>query len=102
VGYYKKLDVAQQDDVERTMAWYQASGKDLPPYLHNWLMLRDERLWGAIYAWEASQVELPKRNRKGRRTTYRKPKVDPTTVSAISIVLSIWALAIFAVMLVSL
>lgn len=57
MGYYKQLEVSQQDDVDRTIAWYKASGQYLPKYLHNWLLLRDERLWGAIQAWEKQPVE---------------------------------------------
>jgi hypothetical protein len=52
MGYYKQLEVSAQADVDRMVAWYQSSGKHLPPYLHKWLLLRDERVWGAIHAWE--------------------------------------------------
>jgi len=56
MGYYNQLGISQQDDVDRITVWYKASGQYLPPYLHKWLLLRDERVWGAIHAWEAQDV----------------------------------------------
>jgi hypothetical protein len=56
MGYYNQLGISQQDDVDRITVWYKASGQYLPPYLHKWLLLRDERVWSAIHAWEAQDV----------------------------------------------
>ena len=44
MGYYKQLEITQQDDVDRLVAWYRASGSNLPEYLREWLLERDERV----------------------------------------------------------
>lgn len=56
MGYYNQLSISQQDDVDRITVWYKASGKYLPPYLHQWLLASDERVWSAIHAWESQDV----------------------------------------------
>jgi hypothetical protein len=56
MGYYNNLQVSAQADPDRIVAWYKSSGKTLPPYLHDWLLERDERVWGAIKAWENQPV----------------------------------------------
>lgn len=56
MGYCNQLGISQQDDVDRMVVWYKASGQNLPPYLHKWLLARDERVWGAIQAWEKQDV----------------------------------------------
>jgi hypothetical protein len=56
MGYYNQLGISQQADVDRMVVWYKSSGKYLPPYLHEWLLARDERVWSAIHAWEAQDV----------------------------------------------
>lgn len=56
MGYYNNLQVSAQADPDRIVAWYKSSGKTLPPYLHDWLLERDERVWGAIQAWENQPV----------------------------------------------
>ena len=56
MGYYKQLDVAQQSDVDRMVAWYHAEANKTPKYLYDWLMAKDERIWSLIDAWETAPV----------------------------------------------
>lgn len=56
MGYYNQLQVSAQADPDRIVAWYKSSGKTLPPYLHDWILANDERVWGAIKAWENQPV----------------------------------------------
>jgi hypothetical protein len=57
VGYYQNLEVAQQDDVERLVAWYREHEDVLPKYILEWLMKRDERVWQVIQLWETERFQ---------------------------------------------
>ncbi len=107
MGYYKQLEIARQADVDRTIAWYKASGQHLPAYLHAWLLNNDERLEGAIKAWETHPVapkpatehvalQPPQVTRKQLRYLERnKPVVSLTKLDynvALGVLLSVCAL----------
>lgn len=57
MGYYKQLQVAQQDDVDRIVQWYRAHAEVLPPYVLEWVNERDERLWALIQRWEKQPAQ---------------------------------------------
>ena len=105
VGYYNRLDVEAQAEIDRIVAWY-GSNKDLPDYVLNHILSSKQLLEDVVTLWENGgsrnfTVEAPKpaRKVKGRRATYRKPRFELTTVMAISIVVSIWALALIGAVL---
>ena len=52
MGYFNKLEVSIQDDVDRLVAWYKAHADELPPYVLEWIVERDERLWALVQRWE--------------------------------------------------
>ena len=86
MGYYKQLEITQQDDVDRLVAWYRASGSNLPEYLREWLLERDERVWGAIQRWETNPVppkraELHVALEQQTRRSLREAKSKPTTIT---------------------
>jgi len=52
MGYFNKLEVSIQDDVDRLVSWYKAHDGALPPYVLEWIVERDERLWALVQRWE--------------------------------------------------
>lgn len=103
MGYYKKLDVEAQAEIDSIVRWYNAN-KDMPEYVLNHILCSKQLLEDVIALWESDgckDFSLPKpkavRKVRGRRSTYRKPGVDPATIGAIGIVLSIWILVLTAV-----
>ena len=52
MGYFNKLEVSVQDDVDRLVQWYRAHADVLPPYVLEWIVERDERLWALVQRWE--------------------------------------------------
>ena len=52
MGYFNKLEVSIQDDVDRLVSWYRAHADELPPYVLEWIVERDERLWALVQRWE--------------------------------------------------
>ena len=96
MGYFNNQEVSQQGDVDRIVAWYSAN-KDVPNYLLNRVLSEEKLMWEMVEAWESLPTPSPKRQRKGRRSTYRKPGVDPATIGAIGIVLAIWIIVLTAV-----
>lgn len=52
MGYYKNIEIALQDDVDRLVSWYKAHDHALPPYVLEWIVERDERLWPLVRRWE--------------------------------------------------
>jgi hypothetical protein len=57
MGYFNKLDVSIQDDVDRLVTWYRAHADVLPPYVLEWIVERDERLWALVQRWEKQPAE---------------------------------------------
>jgi hypothetical protein len=105
VGYYNKLEVEQNADIDRIVTWYGAN-KDLPDYLMNYILVNKQLLEDVIGLWEAAgskdfsrPAPKPVRKVKGRRSTYIKPRFELTTVAAIGIIVSIWALALIGAVL---
>lgn len=52
MGYFNRLEVSIQDDVDRLVSWYRANADELPPYVLEWIVERDERLWALVQRWE--------------------------------------------------
>ena len=103
MGYYKRLEVEEQAEIDRIVAWY-GSNKDLPDYVLNYILSQKQLLEDVIVLWENGgrkdfTVPVPVRKTKGRRATYQKPRFELTTVMAISIVVSVWALALIGAVL---
>jgi len=57
MGYFNKLEVSIQDDVDRLVAWYKAHADELPPYVLEWIVERDERLWALVQRWEKQPAQ---------------------------------------------
>jgi hypothetical protein len=57
MGYFNKLDVSIQDDVDRLVTWYRAHADELPPYVLEWIVERDERLWALVQRWEKQPAQ---------------------------------------------
>jgi hypothetical protein len=57
MGYFNKLEVSVQDDVDRLVTWYKAHADVLPPYVLEWIVERDERLWALVQRWEKQPAE---------------------------------------------
>jgi hypothetical protein len=57
MGYFNKLEVSIQDDVDRLVTWYKAHDGALPPYVLEWIVERDERLWALVQRWEKLPAE---------------------------------------------
>lgn len=57
MGYFNKLEVSIQDDVDRLVTWYRAHDGALPPYLLEWIVERDERLWALVQRWEKQPAQ---------------------------------------------
>jgi hypothetical protein len=99
VGYYNKLDAERQDEIDQIVKWYNFN-KDLPDYLMNYILSDKKLLDTVLQLWDADGRKnynlppAPPRKVRGRRATYRKPRFELTTVMAISIVVSVWALAL--------
>jgi hypothetical protein len=99
VGYYNKLDAERQDEIDQIVKWYNFN-KDLPDYLMNHILADKKLLDTVLRLWDADGRKnynlppVPPRKVRGRRATYRKPKFELTTVMAISIIVSVWALAL--------
>src|SRR6056297_878622 len=52
MGYFKQLQVADQEQVDRLVAWYKYHQGKLPASYIQWLLKDDELLWKAIEHWE--------------------------------------------------
>ena len=57
MGYFNKLEVSIQDDVDRLVSWYKAHDGALPPYVLEWIVERDERLWALVQRWERQPAQ---------------------------------------------
>jgi hypothetical protein len=57
MGYFNKLEVSIQDDVDRLVQWYRAHADVLPPYVLEWIVERDERLWALVQRWEKQPAQ---------------------------------------------
>ena len=57
MGYFNKLEVSIQDDVDRLAQWYRAHADVLPPYVLEWIVERDERLWALVQRWEKQPAQ---------------------------------------------
>jgi hypothetical protein len=57
MGYFNKLEVSVQDDVDRLVQWYRAHADVLPPYVLEWVVERDERLWALVQRWEKQPAQ---------------------------------------------
>jgi hypothetical protein len=108
VGYYKEQEIA--NDVDRLVSWYAAHCELIPTYVMA-RILGDQKLLDDLMAeWETGDVAPPAKRGytvlqrpapiKTRRETYRKPKFELTTVMAIAIVISVWALAVIGAVLI--
>lgn len=52
MGYFKQQQIAEQEKVDRLVAFYRWHRATLPEYFMGWLLRDDERLWSAIAEWE--------------------------------------------------
>jgi hypothetical protein len=57
MGYFNKLEVSMHDDVDRLVTWYRAHADELPPYVLEWIVERDERLWALVQRWERQPAQ---------------------------------------------
>jgi len=78
MGYYNRLEVGEQESVDRIVRWYRDHRDVLPPYLLNMIVNDEEFLGRAMWLWEglvpepkpaAEHVALQVRRRdvRGRR-----------------------------------
>ena len=107
MGYYNKLQVEEQAEIDRIVAWYGAN-RQLPTYLLTHILGSKQLLEDVVALWEMGGAEdftvpAPKQTRKvsGRRSTYRKPRFELTTFMAVCIVISVWALAVIGAVLIA-
>ncbi len=90
MGYFNKLEVSVQDDVDRLVTWYKAHADVLPPYVLEWIVERDERLWALVQRWEklpakpkpaSEHVALQPQSRRDARALAQSSEVITFTKS---------------------
>lgn len=54
MGYWKNKLISKQERADRIVSWYRYHRDTCPPYLVKYILEDDDRLWGAIQAWETT------------------------------------------------
>jgi len=52
MGYYNRLEVGEQENVDKIVRWYRDHRDVLPPYLLNMIVNDEEFLGRAMWLWE--------------------------------------------------
>jgi hypothetical protein len=89
MGALKQQAIAEQEDVDRLVAWYRWHKDKLPASYIQWLLKDDELLWKAIEHWEkvpyapvpaTRHVALQSRDHIRRERTYRRDRYRETVL----------------------
>lgn len=109
MGYFKQQEVADQEQVDRLVAWYKYHQDKLPTSYIQWLLKDDELLWKAIEYWETvpygpkparSHVALNTRDHiRAERAVKRQGDRDALTViGSVSVIVAVCTVALLFVL----
>lgn len=60
MGYFKQQEIAEQENIDRIVAWYSSNWARVTDEHMDWLLEDEDRLWREILLWEYAAVAPPK------------------------------------------
>lgn len=97
MGYFKQQQIAEQEDVDRLVAWYAYHRDKLPKWYLEWLLEDSERLWANIEFWEDQPTRDAIRDeRAAERVSNTVLWLNGVTIVSLLIVVTVLAVAVFS------
>jgi len=97
MGYFKKLDVEQQSEVDRIVRWWRDNHEQIPSYVMSRVLVDDKLLDDLVTAYEEQLELLPRRQRPSKNSWAMNHRQAKTFILAM---VTLWAVAFTLIVLV--